>query len=442
MALTGATASREVFLKRDLTAPIEAGERNVELTRRAGKLTRVFDSQTAREVLHFINEKYCKNPLQADEVDEITVYENATEEPMEVGLLMSDVEAEKIEWLWPGRIPLGKLTILDGDPSLGKSVITMDLAARVTNGWGFPDGDIDYLDNLDNVDHLDNVGGVVLLSAEDDLSDTIRPRLDAAGADVGKVCSLSTMPDRKGGERTPTIPEDIEIIEQAILKMNAKLLIVDPVMAFLSPKVNANYDQEVRQALTPLKQMAERTGVAVLLIRHLSKQEGRKSLYRGGGSIGIIGAARSALVVEEHPDNKDLKVLAVNKANLAHKADSLTYSIITAENDAARIAWGQSTDLDANDILNPDTSEVGKAKAWLTTELQDMSLPANTVKKDAEEADISETTLYRAKASLGVKSKRVGVEWYWSLEDSQGGQGSQDGQDSQDRQQELMGLAS
>ena len=99
-----------------LTAPIEDGERNTELTRRAGKLTRVLDSQTTREVLHFINERYCRNPLLPDEVDGITLYENAGEESVEVGVLMSDVQSEEVRWLWDRRIPLGKLTLLEGDP--------------------------------------------------------------------------------------------------------------------------------------------------------------------------------------------------------------------------------------------------------------------------------------------------------------------------------------
>jgi hypothetical protein len=132
-------------------------------------------------------------------------------------------------------------------------------------------------------------------------------------------------------------------------------------MAFLSGK--ANYDQDDRKALTPLARMAESTGVAMLVARHLNKQQGGKAIYRGGSSIGIIGAARSGLVVETYPDDKDLRLLATSKSNLAMKADSLTYTIVTADNDTAKVAWVSTTNLDADDILNPDTSELHKAEA-------------------------------------------------------------------------------
>ena len=134
-------------------------------------------------------------------------------------------------------------------------------------GWPFPDGDVDHVGNLD---HLGDVGGVVIISAEDGLADTIRPRLDAAGADACKIVAISTVPDGEGNERTISIPEDIATIERAIQRVDAKLVIVDPLMAFLSGK--ANYDQDVRKALTPLARMAEGTGVAVLVVRHLNKQ--------------------------------------------------------------------------------------------------------------------------------------------------------------------------
>ena len=380
-----------------------------------------------------LNRRNCEQRLSEGELRQIAteVKEGTADEITgEVGTLMSEVEAETVEWLWGSRIPLGKLTILDGDPGLGKSVITMDLAARVTTGASFPNGYLGDVDHVGNLDHLDHLGGVVILSAEDGLADTIRPRLDAVGADVSRVVAISTVPDREGNERTIAIPEDIGTIEAAIRRVDAKLVIIDPLMAFLSGK--ANYDQDVRKALTPLSRMAESMGVAVLVVRHLNKQQGGKALYRGGSSIGIIGAARSGLVVETHPDNSDLRVLATSKSNLAEKAASLTYSITTAENNTAKVAWGKATGLDADDILNPDTSEVGKAKDWLALQLRDMPIPALTIKADAKEAGISEKTLYRAKDALGVKSLKDGFggSWRWHpVEDGQGGQGSQHSQD-------------
>jgi len=119
----------------------------------------------------------------------------------------------------------------------------------------------------------------------------------------------------------------------------AALVVIDSILAFLSGEVNSNRDQDVRRALTPLKRMAERTGAAVVLVRHLNKSPGGNSLYRGGGSIGIIGAARSGMVMGKHPDNDELKVLAGQKSNLSLPPDSLAYRIETAENGAARITY-------------------------------------------------------------------------------------------------------
>ncbi|MDP9381368.1 MAG: AAA family ATPase [Chloroflexota bacterium] len=381
-----------------------------------------YDPKDIRRTLKFNVSENCEVKVSDERIDELMT---EGEEPDEVGVLMADVVSEKVEWLWEGRIPLGKLTVLDGDPGLGKSVITMDLAARVTNGQPFPDGDLDGVGALGGDGGL---GGVVILSAEDGLADTIRPRLDAAGADPSRVVAISTVPDREGNERTMSIPQDISTIEKAIQRVRAKLVIVDPLMAFLSGK--ANYDQDVRKALTPLVRMAESTGVAVVVVRHLNKQQGGKAIYRGGSSIGIIGAARSGLVVEAHPDNKDLRVLAMNKSNLAEKAASLTYSITTAENDAAKVLWGATSELNADDLLNPkqEDGEESRAVAWLNDTLEEGPVLQEVIKATAEGAGISWRTLERAKSSLGVKSKKDGKKWAWYRQDRQHRQQCQDRQ--------------
>jgi hypothetical protein len=211
--------------------------------------------------------------------------------PGEVGRQLSEVEPERVDWLWRGRIPKGKLTLIDGDPGLGKTVMTIDCAARVSVGCQWPDG-------APCVE-----GGVVICSAEDGLADTIRPRLDAAGGDPEKVLALGTLME-DGNERLISIPEDISAIEQGIERVDAAAVFIDPLMAFLSGRHNAHKDQDVRRALAPLAGLAERTGVAVAVVRHLNKATGGNPLYRGGGSIGIVGAARSALLVAKHPEEQ------------------------------------------------------------------------------------------------------------------------------------------
>src|SRR5215213_6143519 len=189
------------------------------------------------------------------------LYKTAQEHPdtdgIPVGIMLSEVQAETVEWLWERRIPLGKITVLDGDPGIGKSVLTTDLAARLTVGRTFPEG------------QECEAAGVVIMNAEDGLADTIRPRVDAAGGDPSRIVSLATVED--GDERHLSIPEDIPIIELAIERVGAKLVNIDPLMSFLSGESNAHKDQDVRRALAPLARLAERTGAAIVLVRHLNK---------------------------------------------------------------------------------------------------------------------------------------------------------------------------
>lgn len=221
---------------------------------------------------------------------------------------LSDVTPSAMRWLWPGRVPFGKVTVLDGDPGLGKSLLSLDLAARTSTARPMPDGAFS---------DLSDPAGVVILSAEDDLSDTIRPRLEAAGADLSRIVALTAAHDT-ADTRLPML-SDLDAIRQAIVQVSAKLLIVDPLMAYLPGKVDSHRDQDIRRSLAPLASLAAETGVAVLVIRHLNKTEGKNALYRGGGSIGIIGAARSGLLVAKDPDDPDgeRRILVPTKSNLA-----------------------------------------------------------------------------------------------------------------------------
>ncbi|MDP9456059.1 MAG: AAA family ATPase [Actinomycetota bacterium] len=331
----------------------------------------------------------------------------------EVGILLSDVQAEKVMWLWDRRIPLAKLTLIEGDPDHGKSVITCDISARVTRGTGFPLGD---LGQDGSVGDLGILGGVVMLNAEDAPGDTIRPRMEAAGADLEKVCVLPAMlPDSRGEERLFSIPKDVPIIERAIEQVDAKLVVIDPLSAFMQG--DPNKDSDVRKALTPLSKMAERTGVAIVVVRYFNKNVDTNALYRGGGSIGIVGAARSAMAVALHPDDEDQRVLVPQKGNLSKKAPAITYIIVEAENGYPCIEWGEPVNLDAKDVLNPSRTKgkVDEAADWLKKYLADGPIPADDVKAAAEEANIKARTLERAKPKAGVESYKDGDKWYWHL---------------------------
>jgi hypothetical protein len=337
-------------------------------------------------------------------------------EPAELGILLSAVRPTRVEWLWPGRIPLGKLTILDGDPGLGKSVLSLDLAARVSTGQAMPDG------------APGPRGGVVLLSAEDALDDTIRPRLDAAGADVSRVLALDSIPDGDKPRRLPELPIDGPLIGAAVRRVGALLVVVDPLTAYLGHTVNSHRDTDCRRALWPLAALAEETGAAVVVIRHLNKAMGSNPLYRGGGSIGIIGAARSGLLVAKDPDNPDRRrILAATKCNLAPLPASLAYDLSTAENGALRIGWAGESPHTAESLLAAprDDEERGAlqdAADVLRSILERGPVAPEDAKREARKAGVADKTLYRAKSILGARSRKEGFTgkgvWQWFLPDA------------------------
>ena len=305
---------------------------------------------------------------------------------------------------------------MDGDPGLGKTAMTLDLAARVSAGKGFPDG------------ATCEPAGVVLLSAEDGLADTIRPRLDAAGADVDRVLALATVPDENCHDRLLSIPDDIPLIEKGIQRVGARLVVVDPLMAFLSGETNSHRDQDVRRALAPLAGLAERTGACVLVVRHLNKAAANNPLYRGGGSIGIIGAARMAFVVGKDPQDENRRVVASTKNNLAKPPKSLMFTLKEADSGSVRISWLGESEVSAKDLLATSQDQEhadmrSEAVEFLNDVLCEGPVPVSQVKDEAEDAGISERTLKRAKKLVGVITyreneageRRGAGRWMWKL---------------------------
>ena len=342
-------------------------------------------------------------------------------------VLASDVEEKQISWLWQGRIPLGAITLLDGDPGLGKSLITIDLAARVTTGRDMPDG-------TPGVD-----GGVVLLSAEDDLAATVRPRLEAASAYLDRVEMLRgvTLYDLDTGteqQRFLLLPGDIPYLERVIRQVEARLVVIDPLMAYLDSTVNSWSDQHVRAAFAPLTALAERTGAAILILRHLNKATGMSAIHRGGGSIGIVAAARSGLLVAKHPDNpEDERVLASTKSNLGPPLPSLRYCITSSDDDDSipQVEWLGECPLNAEQALaapqgkdnTAHPSKVAEALEWLHAKLATGPLLSRLVEQEARAAGISEATLRRARTQLGIRIQRRGfgadLYTWWSLAESE-----------------------
>jgi len=330
--------------------------------------------------------------------------------------LLADVEPQPVEWLWPSYIPLGMLTVFDGDPGLGKSTLLADITARLSRGNRMPDGSPGPKSS-----------GTVILSAEDDWARVIRPRLDAAGVDHNKVAFVRVQ-ETEGPRELAITAEDMSALEEAIQWIGARLVTIDPVMAYLPDDVNSNRDQDVRRTLTRLRDLAERTGVAIVVVRHLNKTPGGSPLYRGGGSIGFIAAARSGLLLAPDPDSPESgRVLAVEKSNLARIPASLRLQLVQEEGHAfPHVAWGAPCDLTATRLLAAGGAPPRRparvvARDLLLEALADGSVPVKDIATWADEAGISWKTVQRAGTELGVITEKAGQpshsdqHWAWSL---------------------------
>ncbi len=226
---------------------------------------------------------------------------------------LNELQAHSVVSLWPGRLALDHLHMVDGDPGIGKSLILLDVCARVTTGQPFPDG---------------APGGapapVLLVSAEDGAADTIRERLLVAGADAGRVVVWQ----REPGEPWLHLPSDVSKLDDILTKTSARLVILDPLMAFLDTSVNVMNDPSVRQALTPLADLAKKHHCAIILLRHLNKGRGR-ALYRGLASIAFNAFCRITWLVGRDPKTPEAFVLAQPKNNLDPPQPSLAYRILS-----------------------------------------------------------------------------------------------------------------
>jgi hypothetical protein len=313
---------------------------------------------------------------------------------------LNQLRPRVLEWLWVGRLALGKLAIFDGDPGRGKSLVTLDLCARITTGRPMPDG---------------SGGGepanVVIIQGEDFADDTILPRLKALGADLGRVFVFhSDFLEEKGPFRLPT---HTKILRQALELIRPRLLVIDPIMAFLDRKILACDDQSIRRALKPLGELVNHYGCACILVRHLNKSGGSRSLYRGGGSIGFSAACRSCWLFDFDPEDQGRLIMAQTKNNLAARQESFAYRIVPQLGAEPLLEWLGPSPLTSDELLGHAGRKAATvllrdvADEFLTALLEDGPRTTTEIWQAAREQGLHRRTLQNARSLLGIDSVRV-----------------------------------
>ncbi len=303
---------------------------------------------------------------------------------------MSDVELTPVEWLWKPYLPFGKLSVLQGNPGEGKTYFAMHLAAACTNGKLLP--------NMERMEPFN----VIYQTAEDGLGDTVKPRLIEAGADLDRVLVIDD------SEVQLTLSD--ERIEKAIIENNARLVIIDPIQAYLGADVDMNRANEVRPIFMRLGQVAQRTGCAILLIGHLNKAAGMQSLQRGLGSIDIAAAVRSVMFIGKLKHDPTMRILTHEKSSLAPPGASLAFSL----GDEGGFRWVGEYDITADEMLSgiepQRETKTQQAKDLICTLLAgEKQVLSEDIDKAALERGIPGRTVRDAKRELGdaLKSKIV-----------------------------------
>lgn len=383
---------------------IPKGRRNNTLTSLAGAMRRWgANAQVILAALSVENQR-CEEPLADDELKRIAIgissrYDPASGKRTLSFVPMSEVEAEKVKWLWYPYIPARKLTLIEGDPGLGKSWLILAIATALSLGRSLPGV----------LDEETEPQVSLLLSAEDGLADTIRPRLDALGAAHQYIYAA---------EQAIVLTENggFEELERNIQALGPTVIFFDPLFAYLGGRVNINSANELREITTRLSAIATDFECAIVGIRHLTKGERSKAIYRGIGSIDLTAACRSVLLVGEDPEDRDQKAIIHIKSNLAQKGTSFGYELREGQ-----FRWTGESTLTAEDVLSDDhrrtPSTREKAEGRLRELLAAGSVPAPEVFKRMDALGFSQSAVNNAKESLNVKSVKSGFVggWDWEL---------------------------
>lgn len=316
---------------------------------------------------------------------------------------MEDVVSKEVEWLWYPYIPYGKITIIEGDPGEGKTTLVLKLAAALSRGLPLPcDDDKEY-----------EPIHIIYQTAEDGIEDTIKPRLEKAGAD----CSMIRVIDETDKELSMTDDR----LEQAIIETGARLIILDPIQAYIGATVDMHRANEIRPVLKHLGIIAEKHNCAIILIGHMNKASGSKSTYRGLGSIDIQATARSVLLVARLRDKPNIRIMAHDKSSLAPAGDAIGFEM-TEDNGMVCIG---PYDITIDELLSGNEGR-GKKKLDIAENFikeyfgTNKVIPSNEIMMEAAKRSIKRNTLLSAKKKLGITSDKEKAEdgtiyWTWVM---------------------------
>lgn len=307
---------------------------------------------------------------------------------------MDEVVVEEVEWLWYPYIPFGKLTIVHGDGGEGKTTLILQLAALLSRGEKLPCDDTER-----------EPIKIIYQTAEDGLGDTIKPRLLSGNADCTQIKVIDE------SESALTMLD--ERVEQAIAETGARVIILDPMQAYIGAKVDMNRANEVRNILSQLGRIAEKYRCAIILVGHLNKAQGNKSTYRGLGSIDFQATARSVLVVGRVKDKPEIRVAAHQKSSLAPEGKPIAFEL----SEANGFRWLGHYDISIDDLLCGVSREKKSdiAERLITDCLSESKYPQQSLLQKAQNLGISKRVLDEAKKNLNVRSVKEGSQWYWKL---------------------------
>lgn len=309
---------------------------------------------------------------------------------------MSEIQSQEVAWLWFPFIPYGKLTIVQGDPGDGKTTLVLNIAAKLSKGEG-----------LDSKMKLTEPLNVIYQSAEDGLADTVKPRLETAGANCENISVID--------ESIKSLSMIDERLEEAVIRTKAKLLILDPIQAYLGGGMDMNRANEARDMPKKLATLAEKYQCVVVLVGHMNKAAGNKAAYRGMGSIDFFAVARSVLLVGRVEGEANIRAVVQIKNNLAAFGHPKAFEL-----SEDGFHWLGDYEITADEVLGgiaPKANKLEQAKRLLREVAEtNNAMQSNEIFNLAEEQGISRRTLENAKKELSIRAKWINNSWYWELD--------------------------